>query len=68
MLICFFILLNALLAIIVESYDRTKREAELEKAMMGSDALVVRQLCGGSSRDLGVHQDVAIEADLLLKL
>lgn len=65
-LIAFFILLNALLAIIVESHDRTKAEAELEK-MINPDTLIVKQIFG-LNKDPALPANVSIDSDELLKL
>ena len=48
MLITFFILLNALLAIIVESYDRIKEEAEHDHSADPA-SLILRKMLGASA-------------------
>ena len=65
-LIAFFILLNALLAIIVESYDRTKAEADLEK-MVNPDTLIMKQIIG-LNKIPALPPNMSIDSDELLKL
>ena len=63
-LIAFFILLNALLAIIVESYERTKTAAAVDRSLT-ADQIWIQRLCG--HHKVGVPEECYIsEPELLL--
>ena len=64
-IISFFILLNALLAIIVESYDRTKADAEADRCPT-ADQMLMAKLSGAS--DISIDPGCSISEEELITL